>query len=54
MRSFKKSCLTNCDKILRLSSFEYGETDIQWNILHGMWNIFSLLLINDMSAYCEM
>ena len=34
MGSFKRSCLTNWDKILKFTSFENGGTDIQRNILH--------------------
>ena len=55
--SFKKSCLTNWDKILKFANFENGGSDIQRNILYVMWKILSissLLLINDMSAYFEM
>ena len=57
MGSFKKSCLTNWDKILKFTNFENGGTDIQLNILHVIWKIlsnFSLLLLNDMSSYFEM
>ena len=54
MGSFKKPCLKNFDKILNFTNFEIGVTDIQQNIMHVIWKIWSissLLLINDRSAY---
>ena len=34
MGSFKKSCLTNWDKILTFANFENGGTNIHRDILH--------------------
>ena len=36
MESFNKSCLTNCDKILKFANFENEGTAIKWDILHIM------------------
>ena len=57
MRSFKKSCLKDCYKILKFANFENGGTDIQGVILRAMREILptsSLLLVNNRSAYFEM
>ena len=57
MRSFKKSCLKNCYKILEFANFENGGTDIQGVILCAMQEILptsSLLLVNNRFAYFEM
>ena len=57
MGSFKKSCLINCDKILKFANFENGGTGIQLGILRVVSKILpisSLLLVNDWSAYFKM
>ena len=36
MGIFKKSALTNCDKILKFANLENGGTDIPRDILHVM------------------
>ena len=41
MGSFKKACLKNCDKILKLGKFEIGSTDIQRDILHVMFSFIA-------------
>ena len=49
MGSFKKSCLTNCDKILKCANLEM--TDGQRDFQCVMWKI--LPLVNERSAYFE-
>ena len=36
MGSFKKACLKNCCKILKLVNFENGGTDVQRGIMRAM------------------